>query len=183
MELRKDDWIQQFFLPMFERCWKGLNPGEELCLNIPAYIYEYLPPCDEIKELLNRDMEYVWRKPSTIDIRPSPVHGVGLFARTNIPKNTRLYNYTGEELKWSDFRSRYGRDYRYSYCMPRVQKIITAKETPYREYNFTNFVNESLNPNVCLRRRGLYTLRDIEEGEELFLRYGKNYPRDYSLFE
>lgn len=185
----REEFINEFFLAMFERCWNGLNPGGVLCLNIPPCMYEHLPPCDEVRELItrnkrrskNRDMVYIWKKTERLTIQPSTVHGNGVFAMENIPKNTRLYDYTGDKLKWSDFKEKYGKDYRYCYMMPRIQTIIVAKERPYRSYNYTNYINERYIPNVCLKKHGLYTLEDIDINEELFLRYGKNYPRDYTL--
>jgi hypothetical protein len=43
----------------------------------------------------------------------------------------------------------------------------------------SHYVNEGKRPNVLLKSRGLYAKRALKQGEELFLEYHKNYPRDY----
>jgi hypothetical protein len=60
--------------------------------------------------------------------------------------------------------------------MKRINKILVAKEEPYRTENIVNYINEGDSPNVILKNRALYTLTYIKENEELLLRY----PRDYN---
>ena len=115
----------------------------------------------------------------SIEVRPSPIHGNGLFATEDIKKNTKLSEYVGVEMSITDFIKRYGRDRKYTYSLGRVNRIIVGKDCVNQ--NPSHFCNESSAPNVHLKGRGLYTLRDVSKGEELFLRYNKNYQRDYSL--
>ena len=115
----------------------------------------------------------------SIEVRPSPVHGNGLFATEDIKKNTKLGEYVGVEMLITDFIKRYGRNRTYTYSLGRVNRIIVGKDCVNQ--NPSHFCNESNAPNVQLKKRGLYTLRDVSKGEELFLRYNKNYQRDYSL--
>ncbi|GAB5538919.1 MAG: hypothetical protein Salg2KO_10220 [Salibacteraceae bacterium] len=185
----RNEWIRNFFLPMFDKCWRGLKEGGVLCLNIPPCMYDHLPRCDEEMDLLtwskrrtkNPDKVYIWRKPSNYGIRPSPIHGDGVFALEDLPSNQRLCDYAGLEMSLRDFKEQYGKDYRYTYKMTRIHKVICAKDLPFRHYNISNYINEHTIPNVCLKKRGLYTLRPIIAGEELVLYYGKSYPRDYDL--
>jgi len=114
-----------------------------------------------------------------IEKRPSPVHGVGLFATKDIPKDTRIADYHGVEMSITEFKSRYGNDTRYTYSLGRMNRIIVGKDC--LQDNPSHFCNESDDPNACLKKRGLFTIRDVAKDEELFLKYPKKYPRTYSL--
>jgi len=111
------------------------------------------------------------------EVRASATHGQGVFATQNIPANTLLWNYVGEEMTLREFKEAYGKDLTCTYVMRRANKIICGKDV----WNLSHFCNESLTPNVLLKNRGLYTLRAISIGEEMYLRYPKDYPRTYEL--
>lgn len=108
------------------------------------------------------------------EVRESPIHGMGLFATENIPAKTRLSIYDGEEMTLKEFRIRYGNDTRHTYSMRRINKIIVGKGRD----NPSHWCNESKEPNVCMMKRGLYTLRDVVKGEEMTLKYPLGYLRD-----
>lgn len=112
-------------------------------------------------------------------IQKSNIHGIGLFTTEPIKKNTRLYGYEGIEMSLKDFKLKYG-DYKnnslHTYLMRRINRIIVAKEEPFKTKNIVNFMNESIEPNCILTKRALYSLRDIEPNEELTIKY----PRDYN---
>lgn len=76
------------------------------------------------------------------------------------------------------FKAKYGKDTRYCYItqFPWIP-VIVAKH--FR--NAITYCNESKQPNCFLRKYFLIASRDIEEGEELTLKYGRLYPRDYDL--
>lgn len=129
-------------------------------------------------------IEYVNLPPSTFEneyvyTAPSPIHGVGIFAKRQIKKGTLIQMYQGVEMTWNEFKSLYvsykSNPY-YTYPMRRTWKILSAKEPPYLTSNISNYINSILNTyNVVLKKKGLYALVDIMEGEELSL----NYPKDY----
>ena len=115
-------------------------------------------------------------------IKKSKVEGLGVFAKKDILKGTKLSDYYGKEMKWKTFKNRYG-DYKsnsiHTYPMRRVWKILVAKEEPYKSKNLTNYINEVKGKSNCeLRLRALYSKKDIKKGEELFL----DYPKDYNRF-
>lgn len=112
-----------------------------------------------------------------VAIQPSPVHGVGVFAKIDIPQGTRLAPFHGVEMSLRDFKAKYGSDTRRSYSLRRQNKIIDGKDVE----NLSHHCNESETPNVVLKSRALYTSKDIAQGEELFLKYPNQYPRDYAL--
>ena len=115
-------------------------------------------------------------------IKKSKVEGLGVFAKKDILKGTKISDYYGKEMKWKTFKNRYG-DYKsnsiHTYPMRRVWKILVAKEEPYKSKNLTNYINEVKGKSNCeLRLRALYSKKDIKKGEELFL----DYPKDYNRF-
>lgn len=119
---------------------------------------------------------------SSLLIKKSNIQGLGVFANEPIKKNKHIADYYGFEMSWKEFREKYG-DYKNNclntYPMRRIWKIIVAKEEPYKSNNIVNFINEGNDPNVILKKRGLYALKDINEGEELLLKYPKNYNRNW----
>lgn len=114
-----------------------------------------------------------------VEIRPSQIHGLGVFAKKEIPANTCIAKYEGIEMTLKEFREKYGNDYKYTYVLRRLNKIIVGKGNPTG--NISHYCNESNTPNVILKKRGLYTLTQVNVNEELLLKYPKNYPRDYPL--
>ena len=123
-------------------------------------------------------------KNDLVTIKKSKIEGLGVFASVDIPKGTKIADYYGKEMKWKTFKNRYG-EYKsnslHTYPMRRIWKILVAKEEPYKSKNLTNYINESKKPNCILKKRALYSLNDIKEGEELTLLYPENYNRNYTL--
>jgi SET domain-containing protein len=120
----------------------------------------------------------------TYEIKPSNIHGLGVFATQDIKKGSKICDYYGEEISWKEFREKYGAykdNSLNTYPMRRIWRIIVAKEEPYKSENVVNYINESLEANVILKKRVLYTKTDIKQGEEFFLNYPKNYNRNYNL--
>lgn len=117
-----------------------------------------------------------------VTIKKSKIEGLGVFAKRDIPKGTKIANYYGKEMKWKTFKHKYG-EYKlnslHTYPMRRIWKILVAKEEPYKTKNLTNYINEIKGKSNCeLRLRALYAKRDIKKGEELLI----DYPKDYNRF-
>jgi SET domain-containing protein len=112
-------------------------------------------------------------------IRPSKIHGVGVFAIRDIPKGTKLFREDDSELIWmkrSDLqldklpqgiRQLYDqfcliKDKGETYGCPKSFNLMTV---PWH-------LNHSKTPNVgCRRNYTFYALRDIRKGEELTADY------------
>jgi SET domain-containing protein len=114
-----------------------------------------------------------------VEVKPSSIHGLGLFAKVDLPVGTRITDYKGEKMTNAEFKEIYGTDTRYTYSLGRTNCILSGKNCITE--NLSHYANESNNPNIYLKKRGVYTVRDVVAGEELFLLYPKKYPRDYSL--
>ena len=206
----RDDFNKRFLFPVVENTYKHMKPGH-YCLNVPMDMYDdiksVLGACDS-KMLLPKvqrggsgagtykEYIYVWNKglkgsgeflpkPTVhledAEVKKSGTHGLGAFAKEDIPKGTKIADYKGEEMMLSDFKKKYGDDYRYTYSLGRTGKIISGKNKPYLTSNISHYTNESKTPNVFFKSRALYAGKNIKAGDELFLTYPENYPRDYIL--
>jgi hypothetical protein len=116
---------------------------------------------------------------SLVEVKPSPVHGRGVFALQDMKKGTRLCDYKGTEIHITDYCTKYGKDRRYSYSMRPIHKLIDGKN--HITENPSHYMNESLTPQVKAYNRGFILCCDVKCGDELFLKYPERYPRDYTL--
>ena len=81
-----------------------------------------------------------------VTIKKSKIDGLGVFAFDHIPKDTKIADYYGKEMTLKNFKRKYG-EYKHNslntYRMKRINRIIVAKEEPYKSRNLTNYINES----------------------------------------
>ena len=105
-----------------------------------------------------------------IEIRASPIEGLGAFARTAIPKDARVIEYAGERISKAESLKR---------CEGGNEFIFGISETEDLDgnvdYNTARFLNHSCVPNCEARfeeeRIWIIALRDIAAGEELTFNY------------
>ena len=114
-------------------------------------------------------------------VKKSDIQGLGVFAKEDILKGTKIADYYGKEMKWKTFKNKYG-EYKtnslHTYPMRRIWKILVAKEEPYKSKNLTNYINEKRGKSNCeLKLRALYSKKNIKKGQELLLDYPKDYNR------
>lgn len=197
-----EDYYTLFLIPLIKNVWESLEYSGRICLNIPLKTADYLKSIlGDWEEVIPLNMKtnsfssrksykefvYVWRKwlpPPTwndggyVEVRRSliPNSGNGLFAKRNIPKGTIISEYQGERMSLKDFHSEYGRDYLFTYRAMRIGKIINGKHPPYLTLNPSHYANEHNPPNICLKNWKLIALRDIDEGEEMYLNYMSSHP-------
>ena len=127
---------------------------------------------NKINKKINNDLVY---------IKKSDIEGLGVFAKEDIKKGTKIADYYGKEMKWKTFKNKYG-EYKsnslHTYPMRRIWKIIVAKEEPYKSENLTNYINEIKGKSNCeLKLRALYTTKNIKKDTELLLDYPTGYNR------
>jgi SET domain-containing protein len=103
-------------------------------------------------------------------LKPSAIHGVGVFAIRDIPKGTRLFD-GNEEITWIDERQ-------IAQLPPSLREMYEdfciIKDGRYgcpRNFNSLTmgwYLNDSPTPNVILDDDyNMYAARDISKGEEL----------------
>jgi SET domain-containing protein len=110
-----------------------------------------------------------------LELRRSPIHGLGGFARRDIPKGTRIIEYTGEKISNAEADRRYDDE-----AMKRHHTFLfvlnsrTCVDAAF-EGNEARFLNHSCAPNCeAVIERGhiwIDALTDIPAGTELVYDY------------
>lgn len=111
---------------------------------------------------------------SLIQVRTSPIHGRGVFARTRIPANTTVVEYKGEKVPADEAAERYDDTVAGS-----ITLLFTVDDRWVidggRGGNEARFINHSCEPNCesFVRRGRVYirSLREIAPGQELTYSY------------
>ncbi len=110
-----------------------------------------------------------------IEVRPSSIHGLGVFATQPIARGTRIIEYLGERLTADEVERRYADDT----GEPGHTFLFRVSEDTYvdaaRAGNDARFINHSCAPNceaeVVDERVYITALTDIEPGAELTYDY------------
>lgn len=118
-------------------------------------------------------------------LRRSKIQGRGVFARRDIPKGTRLIEYTGERIGNAEADRRYedelmGRHHTFLFIL-NDRTVIDAATGG----NISRFINHSCDPNcVAWIERGHIWIdadRDIRQGEELAYDYEYDFLPEYTV--
>jgi uncharacterized protein len=113
-------------------------------------------------------------KPDDLDVRPSRIHGRGVFAKRPVPAKRKIGELTGELISRAEARRR-AKDQPVVY----IVEFEDDKALDVSSDECLRFVNHSCGPNTYLRRIGhrveLYSLRKIRAGEELTCDYGETH--------
>jgi SET domain-containing protein len=104
-----------------------------------------------------------------LQIRPSPIHCLGIFAREAIPGRRLVMEYAGDRITRAEAQRRFlkrGKPERICFARLNRRWVIDGCNG-----NGSEFINHSCQPNLDVRkRRGhilFYTRRAIRPGEEL----------------
>lgn len=115
-----------------------------------------------------------------ITLKPSPVHGIGVFALRDIPKGckTLFSRNVGEWIRVPiadiDQLPDQTRNMVETYCLY-DETHYYLPDYGFKVMDLVNYLNHSSSPNVISVNDGEYfeSLRDIREGEELLVNYGE----------
>jgi len=113
-----------------------------------------------------------------ITIKPSAVHGIGVFAIRDIPKGCReiFSRNVGEWIKLSfaevDALPEHSRNLIETYCLYDEENYYVP-DYGFKVMDLVNYLNHSSTPNIVSVNEGeeFEALRDIKVGEELFVDY------------
>lgn len=127
------------------------------------------------EELLRELREETW-----VTLRPSAVHGIGVFALREIPAGckTIFSRNVGEWIRVpiADIEKlpEASRNLVETYCLY-DETHYYLPDYGFKVMDMVNYLNHSSKPNVISVNDGEYfeTIRVIREGEELFVDYGK----------
>lgn len=112
-------------------------------------------------------------------IKPSGIHGIGVFAVRDIPKGCREI-FSSEMGEWStvprnevDALPQHARDIVQNYCLYDNENYFVPAQG-FKTMDLSLFLNHSDTPNIISVNDGEYfeTIREIKNGEELFVDYG-----------
>lgn len=111
-----------------------------------------------------------------IQVRRSAIHGRGVFALRDIPAGTRIIEYRGEIISWQEAQDRHPHDPQDPnhtfYFHIDDETVIDGTH----HGNSARWINHSCAPNCeATEEEGrifIYSLRDIQAGEELNYDYG-----------
>ena len=115
------------------------------------------------------------------EVRTSSIHSRGVFARIDIPKDTKILEYTGEKISKAESERRArvqlerakknGEAAVYIFNLNKRQDLDGGIES-----NIARLLNHSCDPNCeAIQSRGriwMTAVRDIKQGEELTFNYG-----------
>jgi len=125
-------------------------------------------------ELLNE-----LQKETYAALKPSPVHGIGVFAIRDIPKGCRniFSKAVGEWIKLSfaevEQLPAHSRNLIETYCLYDKTHYFVP-DYGFKLMDLVLYLNHSAEPNIISINDGeqFEALRDIKEGEELLVNYG-----------
>ena len=112
-------------------------------------------------------------------LKPSPVHGIGVFAIKNIPKGCRsiFSQGVGQWIKLSfkevELLPEHSRNLIETYCLYDEENYFVP-DYGFKLMDLVLYLNHSAEPNVTSINDGEYfeALREIRAGEELLVNYG-----------
>ena len=127
------------------------------------------------KEALLKDLQ----QDTYVMIKPSPLHGIGVFAIRDIPKGTRdLFSQgVGEWIKLTiaevEALPKHSRDLVENHCLF-DEDYYYVPDYGFKLVDLVVYLNHSDTPNVISINEGDYfeATRDIAAGEELLVDYG-----------
>ena len=119
-----------------------------------------------------------------MELRSSPIHGLGVFARRDVPKGTRMIEYTGEKISNAEADRRYDdeamqRHHTFLFILNSRSCVDAAFDG-----NEARFINHSCAPNAeAVIERGhiwIDALRRIPVGTEIAYDYQYEDDADYT---
>lgn len=111
----------------------------------------------------------------SVEVRPSKIHGKGVFARKGIKARRKIGELAGELITLPEARRRASTLQSIAIVEFDDDMALDASVNP----NELRYVNHSCGPNTYMRRYGhrveFYSLRAIRPGEELTCDYGETH--------
>ena len=132
---------------------------------------------------LHHKLLELWKRGQSelCEVRGSEIHGRGVYATSFIPKETRIIEYIGELIDKKVSEKRAVSQHEKSVKTGDAAVYIFTLSKNYDidgnvPWNTARLINHSCNPNceawIIGRRIYIYSLRDIQAGEELAFDYG-----------
>src|SRR3954471_448585 len=120
-----------------------------------------------------------------MELRDSPIHGLGAFALQDIPKGQRIIEYVGEKISNAEADRRYDDDTMKSHHT--FLFILNSKQCLDATYegNESRFINHSCDPNaeafIPRGRIWIEAIKSIPKGTEIAYDYGYEDDPKYTI--
>jgi SET domain-containing protein len=107
----------------------------------------------------------------------SNIHGIGVFAITNIEKGTPLFEYDNTEMVWVNAKEIQNLSPKIKqlyddFCVIKNNKTIYGCPANFNQLTMAWYMNHSENPNVEIDPEYNFTTKQqIKDGEELTINY------------
>lgn len=127
------------------------------------------------EELLSELSNNTW-----VMIKPSGIHGIGVFAVRDIPAGCREI-FSKEMGEWTTVTRKdvedlpdHAKNIVENYCLYDNESYFIPANG-FKTMDLSLFLNHSDNPNIISVNEGEYfeTVREVKKGEELFVDYGE----------
>lgn len=110
----------------------------------------------------------------SVEVKPSTIHGKGVFARTRIPQRRKIGELTGQIITIREARRRAK-----GAAVVAIVEFDDGMALDATDDTCMRFINHSCGPNTYMRRISrrveFYALRPIRAGEELTCDYGETH--------
>lgn len=126
-----------------------------------------------------KDLLYELAHATFATLRPSGVHGIGVFAIRDIPKGTKNI-FSSDDAEWHKISRKevddlpaHAKELVENHCLYDDDHYFIP-EYGFKLFDMAVFLNHSDTPNIRSVNDGAHfeAIRDIASGEELFLDYG-----------
>lgn len=132
-----------------------------------------------MKHMTKEELLKELQQETYVALKPSPVHGIGVFAIRDIPKGccTIFSKAAGEWIKLSfeevEQLPAHSRNLIETYCLYNETHYFVP-DYGFKLMDLVLYLNHSADPNIVSINDGeqFEALRDIREGEELLVNYG-----------
>ena len=121
-------------------------------------------------------------------LKKSKIHGIGIYAKKNIPQGTRVIEYAGEKITKAESDRRAHKPFEENEKDSQLGAVYLFALNDRHDidghvpWNTARYINHSCSPNceteIIRGKIWVVALRDIKKGEELFYNYGYDY-EDY----
>ena len=115
----------------------------------------------------------------------SKINNLGLYALTNIKKNTRILQYKGKIITVRESETNPKFDNNKAIYLFNINKNYDLDGD--FKFNVARLINHSCDPNCEVDGTGyklwIYSIKDIKKGEELTYDYGFSFDKDYKNYK
>ena len=120
-----------------------------------------------------------------ISVYQSPIHGIGIYAKKDIPKGRSIIEYVGERITKKESDRRADKPLKDNKSNPELGAVYIFTLNSrydidgYVHYNTARYINHSCSPNcesdITKGRVWIKAIENIQKGEELNYNYGYDF--------